>query len=165
MVKYFRDRNPFAGDSGDFSVESDCEGDSSDVADGILGVPEGGETALPRAVLTVGSFLAYEYSRPSILSTWLKQQIPQVEISIFLLLHRRDLVRSPQISRSRFSQGLHPQKDGSDGSTTLLPKEYLRLGKSGVSTSDGKFLTTLTHQTITARDSPPQRQGFCGHQK
>ena len=63
MVKYFRDRNPFAGDSGDFSVESDCEGDSLKVADGIPGVSELGETALPRAVLTIGSFSAYEYFR------------------------------------------------------------------------------------------------------
>ena len=73
MVEYFRDRNPFAGDSGDFSVESDCEGDSSKVADGVPGVPEGRETALSRAILTIGSFSAYEYSRPSIPLAWLKQ--------------------------------------------------------------------------------------------
>ena len=96
MVKYRRDRDPVVGDPlGDVGVESDCEGRPSKVPDGVPGVPKGGETALPRAVLTVGSFSAYEYFRPSILSTWLKQLIPQVEISILLLLHKRDLVRSP----------------------------------------------------------------------
>ena len=73
MVKYGRDRDPVVGDPlGDVGVESDCEGDSSKVADGVPGVPEGRETALPRAILTVGSFSAYEYSRPSIPSAWLK---------------------------------------------------------------------------------------------
>ena len=67
MVKYRRDRYPVVGSpEGDAGAESDCEGDSWKVADGISGVPEGGETALPRAILTVGSFAAYEYSRPSI---------------------------------------------------------------------------------------------------
>ena len=149
MVKYRGDRDPVVGEPEvDAGVESDCEGDSSEVADGIPGMREGGETALPRAVLTIGSFSAYEYSRPSILSIWLKLQIPQVEISILLLLHKRDLVRSPQISRSRFSQGLHPQKDSGDGSPALLPKEYIRPGKSGAAASDGEFLTILK-QTLT----------------
>ena len=74
MVKYGRDRDPVVGDPlGDVGVESDCEGDSSKVADGVPGVPEGRETALSRAILTVGSFSAYEYSRPSIPLAWLKQ--------------------------------------------------------------------------------------------
>ena len=64
VVKYCRDRDPVVGDPlGDVGVESDCEGDSPKVADGIPGVSELGETALPRAVLTVGSFSAYEYFR------------------------------------------------------------------------------------------------------
>ena len=67
MVKYRRDRDPVVGDPlGDVGVESDCEGRSSKVPDGVPGVPKGGETALPCAVLTVGSFSAYEYFRPSI---------------------------------------------------------------------------------------------------
>ena len=62
MVKYFRDRNPFAGDSeGDVNVESDCEGDLSEVASDFPGV-DWGEEAMPRAVLTVGSFSAYVHS-------------------------------------------------------------------------------------------------------
>ena len=64
MVKYFKDRNPFAGDpDGDLNVESDCEGGSSEDASGLLKM-EGGEDALSRAVLTVGSFPAYVYSHP-----------------------------------------------------------------------------------------------------
>ena len=67
MVKYRGDRDTVVGDpEGDVGDESDCEGDSWEVADGIFGVSEGGEKALPRAILTVGSFSAYEYSRPSI---------------------------------------------------------------------------------------------------
>ena len=60
MVKYGRDRDPVVGDPlGDVGVESDCEGDSSKVADGVPGVPEGRETALSRAILTVGSFFFF----------------------------------------------------------------------------------------------------------
>ena len=96
MLKYRRDRDPVVGDpEGGSGAESDCEGDSSDVADGVSGALEGEEPALPHAVLTIGSPSAYEYFHPSISWTWLKQRIPQVEISVFLLLHKRDLVRSP----------------------------------------------------------------------
>ena len=62
MVKRLRDRNPFAGDpEGDVNVESDCERDLSEVTNGLPEVEGDGE-ALPRAVLTFGSFSAYVYS-------------------------------------------------------------------------------------------------------
>ena len=62
VVKCLRDRNPFAGDpEGDVNVESDCERDLSEVTNGLPEVEGDGE-ALPRAVLTFGSFSAYEYS-------------------------------------------------------------------------------------------------------
>ena len=62
VVKYLRDRNPFASSTeGDVDVESDCEGDWLEGTNELPGV-EGGEEALPRAVLTVGSFSACVYS-------------------------------------------------------------------------------------------------------
>lgn len=63
MVKYLRGQNPFASDPGGHAnVESDCEGDLSEVINRSPGM-ERGEEASPRAVLTIGSFSAYVYSR------------------------------------------------------------------------------------------------------
>ena len=59
MAKYLGEQDPFGGDpGGDVGTESDCEGDSQEVANGY---PEVGarEEVQPRAVLTVGSFSAY----------------------------------------------------------------------------------------------------------
>ena len=106
MVKYRRDRDPVVGDpEGDVDAESDCEGDSPDVADGVSGAPEGEGPALPRAVLTVGSLSAYEYSRPSISWTWLKQRIPQVE-SLFFYCCTNEISFAPLRS-----QGVDFRKD------------------------------------------------------
>ena len=62
MVKCLRDRDPLAGDpEGDVNVESDYEGDLSEVTNELPGVEKDGE-ALHRAILTFGSFSAYVYS-------------------------------------------------------------------------------------------------------
>ena len=66
VVKYLGDRNPFTGDpEGDANVESDCEGDSSEVTNWFPKI-EGREEVLLRAVLTVGSLSACVYSHLSI---------------------------------------------------------------------------------------------------
>ena len=66
VVKYLGDQNPFIGDpEGDANVESDCEGDSSEVTNGFPKI-EGREEVLLRAVLTVGSLSACVYSHLSI---------------------------------------------------------------------------------------------------
>ena len=66
VVKYLGDQNPFIGDpEGDADVESDCEGDSSEVTNGFSKI-EGREEVLLRAVLTVGSLSACVYSHLSI---------------------------------------------------------------------------------------------------
>ena len=58
VVKYLGDQNPFTGDpEGDANVESDCEGDSSEVTNGFPEI-ERREEVLLRAVLTVGSLSA-----------------------------------------------------------------------------------------------------------
>ena len=54
VVKYFKGRNPPVDDLGaDVIVESDCEGDSQGTGN------EESEEERTRALLTVGSFLAY----------------------------------------------------------------------------------------------------------
>ena len=59
MAKYLREQDPFGGDhEEDDGTESDCEGDSPEVANGLQEVGPRDE-AKPRAVLTVGSFSAY----------------------------------------------------------------------------------------------------------
>ena len=64
VVKYLGDRNPFTGHL-DASVESDCEGDSSEVTNEFPEI-ERREEVLLRAVLTVGSLSACVYSHLSI---------------------------------------------------------------------------------------------------
>ena len=98
--------------------------------------------------------LGVRVSPPSVPLAWLKRQIPQLEVALFLSLHGRDRFRSAQISRCRHSCGLHPREDGSDGSPTLLPQEYIRLGKSGAATSDGEFFATLKHQSMKLQIQP-----------
>lgn len=62
MVKYLKGRNPLISDlEGGVNVESDCEGDSPKVTDELLEAKEEGEEPT-RAVLTTGSFSAYEHS-------------------------------------------------------------------------------------------------------
>ena len=59
MAKYLGERDPFGGvPEGDVGTESDCEGDSPEVANGLQEVRAREEAQL-RAVLTVGSFSAY----------------------------------------------------------------------------------------------------------
>ena len=59
MTKYLGEQDPSGGDpGGDVGTESDCEGDSPEVANGFQEVGEQ-EDVQPRAVLTVGSFSAY----------------------------------------------------------------------------------------------------------
>ena len=58
VVKYLGDQDSFTGDpEGDANVESDCEGDSSEVTNEFPEI-ERREEALLRAVLTAGSFSA-----------------------------------------------------------------------------------------------------------
>ena len=64
VVKYFVDQNPFTGDL-DANVESDCEGDSSEVTNEFPEM-ERREEVLLRAVLTVGSLSACVYSHLSV---------------------------------------------------------------------------------------------------
>lgn len=63
MVKYLKDQNTFINDlEGGVNVDSDCEGDSTRVGDGVLKKEDDeGET---RAVLIAGSFSAYVRSPP-----------------------------------------------------------------------------------------------------
>ena len=69
VVKYLGDQNPFTDDpEGDANIESDCEGDSSEVPNGFPEI-EGREEVLLRAVLTVGSLSAFVYSHFSIVSS------------------------------------------------------------------------------------------------
>ena len=72
-----------------------------------------------------------------------KQRIPQMEITLFLSMHRRNLARSPQISRYPLSLGLHPREVGYSGSTALLSKEHIRSGEFGTETPGGELLVNL----------------------
>ena len=87
MAKCLGEQDPFEGDpGGDVGTESDCEDDSPEDANGLQEVGAREEAKL-RAVLTVGSFSAY-VSPPSVPLAWLKRQIPQLEVALFLSLHR-----------------------------------------------------------------------------
>ena len=81
VVEYLGDRNPFTDDpEGDANVESDCEGDSSEVTNGFLEI-ERREEVLLRAVLTVGSLSACVYSHLSIRFLSLPRFDQNVELS------------------------------------------------------------------------------------
>ena len=97
VVKYIKGRTPLMKDlEGDANVESDCE-------EGVPGVkcelrdPEGGEET--RAVLITGSSSAYVHFDISSFSQE-KRCVFQLEIPFLLLLHRYDLVRTPQVAGS-----------------------------------------------------------------
>ena len=129
MVKYLdvKGRHPLVKDlEGDLNVESDCEGDLLEVRDETSEVGE----EQTRAVLITGSFSAYAHNLvPSPVSREITG--PQLEVSILLSLHRRDLVRSPEVPRYRFSLEPHPRKYGGGGTTSLLAEEHLRSGELG----------------------------------
>ena len=96
MVKYIKSDSPPINDhEGGANVESDCEGDLSEVKDEITKTEKEEKT---RAVFVTGSFSAYvRFSSIPVPAREIMDS--QLEISILLPLHRRDLIRSPQIAR------------------------------------------------------------------
>ena len=55
----------------------------------------------------------------------------QLEIPVLLSLHGRNLVRSPQVARRRFSVEIYPRKDCGGDAPSLLAEEHLPSRKIG----------------------------------
>ena len=125
MVKYLKGKSTLDRDpKGDVYVESDCEGDSSGANKEAPEAEDEKEEAT-RAVLITGSFAAYAVFNNVF---FCQMTSCQLEISLLLPLYRHGLIRPPQIARRRPSLGLHPRKDGGDGTASLLAKEHLPFG-------------------------------------
>ena len=133
MVKYF---SGLSYSTSDLDVESDCEGDFSELDDQLPKV-RGRESLV--AVLMMGSFQAYVHPLQVLSLPQPRWQTLQLEISTFLPLHRRYFVCSPHIARGRPSLELHSHKHGRGGAPSLLPEEHIRSGEPGETVFNQKF--------------------------
>ena len=143
MVRYLKGKNPLKSNpEEDIDIESDYEGESLQVEDELQDAGEEKEEQ-SRAVLVTGSFATCVHI--VILPLYRgESRVLQLEISVLLSLHRRDIFRSPQVSRCRLPPELHPRKHCGGCTPSLLSEDYLRFSQLGEAISTSTSHTRLT---------------------
>ena len=127
MVKYLNRKSILDYDlEGDFNVESDCEGDLSSAKKETLEA-EDEEEEETRAVLITGSFAAYVCFN-NVLSSSNFELFSWKSLFFYRCTDAVSFTPPPQITRCRPSLGLHPRKDGDNGTPSLLAEEHLSSG-------------------------------------